>query len=58
MRKMFLLFSHTFAQPQKNDAISSLDVSEFIELPDTLQTLWSNISAELKTLGKYLKPLK
>lgn len=58
MHKMFSLFSHNLTKAQKNDAISSLHVSEFIELPDTLQTLWSNIPAELQTLGKYLKPLK
>jgi len=58
MRKMFLLFSHQITDSQKEDAKSSLDIAEFVELPVHLQELWSNIPAELKSLDKYLTPLK
>ena len=58
MKKMFLLFSHNLTKAQKDDAKSSLHVGEFIELPKKLQTLWSNIPAELETLDNYLEPLK
>jgi len=55
---MFLLFSHQITQAQKEDAKSSLNIEEFVELPSNLQELWSSIPAELKTLDKYLIPLK
>ncbi len=58
MHKMFLLFSHKLTQFQKDDALASWGISEFVELPSELQTLWSNIPAELKTLTIYLEPLK
>ena len=58
MHKMFLLFSHKLTQSQKDDARASWGVNEFIKLPEELQTLWSNIPAELKTLNAYLEPLK
>jgi len=58
MYKMFLLFSHKLTQSQKDDARASWGVSEFIELQEGLQTIWSNIPAELKTLNIYLEPLK
>ena len=58
MHKIFLLFSHSITKAQKDDAKSSLNVGEFIELPEKLQTLWSNIPAELETLDNYLEPLK
>ena len=58
MHKMFLLFSHKLTQFQKDDAMVSWGVSKFIELPEELQTLWSNIPAEFETLNNYLEPLK
>ena len=58
MRKMFLLFSHQITDSQKEDAKSSLDITEFIELPIQLQELWSNIPSNLRSLDDYFKPLK
>ena len=58
MRKMFLLFSHTLTDAQKNDAIESFGIKEFVPLPKELQKLWSNIPPQLKKLNEYLKPLK
>ena len=58
MHKMYLLFSHNLTKAQKDDAKSSLKVDEFVELPKDLQTLWSNIPAELTMLKSYLEPLE
>ncbi|MBL0708246.1 MAG: hypothetical protein JJW00_04285 [Sulfurimonas sp.] len=58
MHKMFLIFSHKLREEQKEDATTSLNIKEFVELPDKLQELWSNIPAELKSLDRYLLPLQ
>lgn len=43
MKKMFLLFSHKLTEIQKEDAINSLNVENFIFLPEKLQNYWSNV---------------
>lgn len=58
MSKMLLLFSHKLTQSQKEDAISSLKVYDFVYLPDDLQELWSNIPADLTNLNNFLMPIK
>jgi len=58
MPKMFLLFSHTLTQEQKEDAKNSLGVGEFIKLPPSLQELWSNIPPDIKDITSYLEPIK
>ena len=55
---MFLLFSHTLTDAQKNDAKNSFEIEEFVPLPKELQKLWSNIPPQLKKLDEYLKPIK
>ncbi|CAA6815436.1 MAG: Unknown protein [uncultured Sulfurovum sp.] len=57
-RRMFLLFSHDITATQREDAKKTLGISEFVELPDDLQTLWSNIPADLEDIEVYLEPLK
>ena len=58
MKKMFLLFSHTLTDEQKEDAMKNLKVSEFVSLPDELQQIWSNISPYEKTIEHFLEPIK
>lgn len=58
MSKMLLLFSHKLTQSQKEDAINSLKIDDFVYLPDDLQELWSNIPADLTNLNNFLMPIK
>jgi len=58
MPKMFLLFSHTLTQEQKEDAKISLGVGEFVKLPQDLQELWSNIPPDIKDINPYLEPIE
>lgn len=58
MSKMLLLFSHKLTQSQKEDAINSLKINDFVYLPDDLQELWSNIPADLTNLNNFLMPIK
>jgi len=58
MKKMILLFSHNLTDEQKSDARASFGVEQFVVLPDDLQTLWSNIPADLEDLNEYLQPIQ
>lgn len=58
MTRMFLLFSHTLSEEQKNDAEHTLHVKEFIYLDEGMQTLWSNIPTDTPTLDDTLIPIK
>ena len=58
MKKLFLLFSHTLTASQELDAKESLEVEEFVQLPEDLQQLWSNIPPDIKELDAYLESLK
>jgi len=58
MKKMILLFSHKLTPAQESDAKESLGVEEFINLPENLQNLWSNIPPELEKLDSYLEPIE
>jgi len=58
MKKMILLFSHNLTPDQKNDAMTTFGVEEFLPLEADLQKLWSNIPADLANLNDYLKPIK
>jgi hypothetical protein len=58
MKKMILLFSHNLTPDQKNDAMTTFGVEEFLPLEADLQKLWSNIPADLVTLEEYLAPIK
>ena len=57
-RRMFLLFSHDMTPTQREDAKNTFGIVEFVELPNKLQFLWSNIPADLDDIGVYLEPLK
>jgi hypothetical protein len=55
--KMFLFFSHKLTSEQIEDA-KNLGINEFIELPQNLQYLWSNVPPELEKLDEYIEPFK
>lgn len=55
---MFLFFSHEITMAQREDAKKIFNVGEFVELPEALQFLWSNIPADLDNIDVYLEPLK
>lgn len=57
MKTLFLIFSHTLTPEQVLDAEASLGVSEFIGLPPDLQTLFSQVPADLESLQQYLRPI-
>ncbi len=55
MKKMFVLMSHQMTQTQYNDARSSYDVEQFVELDNKD---WSNIPADTDSISLYLETLK
>ena len=57
MKTLFLLFSHSLTEDQKQDAQDSLGVSEFVSLPVELQQMFSNVPPELEELDDYLDPI-
>lgn len=56
-RKMFLLFNHKLTQEQIQDAIESLNVNNFLYLPENLQQIWSNVTPEtdFEEIKKFIK---
>lgn len=54
---MFILLSHELTDKQKEDARDMLKVSEFIPLPEALQTEWSQVNPEGIFDGVHLKPI-
>ena len=57
MKNLFLLFSHSLTEEQKQDAQKSLGVTDFVKLPEDLQAIFSDVPPELETLNEYLKPI-
>jgi len=55
---MILLFSHKLTAEQINDGKSSFGVEEFIALDDDLQTIWSNVPADLESVVEYLQSIR
>jgi len=58
MKKMILLFSHKLTEEQIADSKASFGVKEFVVLDTDLQTIWSNIPADLEDLNDYLQPIR
>jgi len=56
--RLFLVFSHSLTQKQKEDAIDSLKVDKFVSLPPEIQKIFSNIPPQEKDISKYLTPIK
>lgn len=57
MKKVFLLFSHQLTPKQKEELINNFNVNEFINLPQELQEVWSNIPSESAHIKNYLNDL-
>ena len=56
MPNLHLFFSHRLTDAQKEDALKSLDVEEFVYLPPDLQQLFSNVPPHLESLDEYVRP--
>ncbi len=54
---MFLIFSHKLTLEQRENA-KALGVDRFVEMPDELKMLWSNIPPALPYLFDYLEPFR
>jgi hypothetical protein len=59
MRKMFLLFSHKLTESQREDAIKTYNIGEFVNLPENFQNMWSQIPAEFSNdeVIKFIEPI-
>lgn len=55
--KLFILTNHTATQQQLDDARLSLGVSEFVDLPVDLKTLWGNVPPDIESVTEYVIPL-
>ncbi len=55
---LFLLFNHTLTEVQRTDALNSLRIREFIEPPEQIQQLWSDIPAEIGSINELLIPVR
>jgi hypothetical protein len=59
---MFLLFNHNITDKQIEDAKLTLGVEKFVELPEDLQVIWSQITPEgdlpIEDLNKIINWLK
>lgn len=55
--KLFILTNHTATQQQLDDAKLSLGVSEFVNLPADLKTLWGNVPPDIESVTEYVTPL-
>jgi hypothetical protein len=58
MKTLYLLFNHSLTQSQEADAQEALGVERFEALPESLQKLWSQVTADLENLLMYLEPIK
>lgn len=57
-RKMFLLLSHALTEEQIHEAKERFGVVAFYPLPDSLQSLWSDIPAEGEWQPSWLESIK
>ncbi|MBF0201380.1 MAG: TIGR02221 family CRISPR-associated protein [Desulfamplus sp.] len=57
-RRMLLLLSHSLTDEQIADARSSFEVAEFMEMPDHVKTLWSQVPPDSPGLEEILDPVK
>lgn len=58
MKNLILLFSHSLTDDQKEDAKQHWDIENFVALPTDLQTIFSNVPADLETINQYLEPIE
>ena len=57
-KKLILLFSHNLTKFQKKEANNSLEITEFVSLPISLQNKWSNVPAESDDISNYLTDIR
>lgn len=58
MSKLYLLFSHNLTPEQTQDAQESLGITNFVNLPEDLQRLWSNVPPDKNLeLKGFLQPI-
>jgi hypothetical protein len=53
-KNIHLLFNHKLTSEQENDALKTLQVTDFIYLNDELQKIWSNVPSNEANLKNYL----
>ncbi len=56
-KNLRLLFNHKLTFEQENDAIKTLQVTDFIYLNDELQKIWSNVPSNEPDLKNYLNEI-
>ncbi|WNJ18629.1 CRISPR-associated protein Csx20 [Pontibacter sp. G13] len=56
--KLFLLFSHSLGEEQKEDARRRFGVEQFVPLPESLQKAWSNVPPDLPELKDFQLPIR
>jgi len=57
-KKLILLFSHQLSEKQKEDADKSFGINTFVNLPENLQKLWSDIPPTEPDIVKHLSKVK
>lgn len=57
MPNLILLFNHTITAAQEADARRSLKISDIIEPPSALQSLWAQVPPESDDITEYLAPV-
>lgn len=57
-KKLILLFSHKLTKTQIQDAENNLNITEFVNMPKSLQKQWSNIPADLDNIIEYLTNIR
>ena len=55
--RMFLLFSHSLTNAQKQNAINSFGIDEFVSLPKELQAMWSDVPPEKENVVDHVHPI-
>ena len=55
-KKLLLLFNHKLSAIQKQTARQTLNVSDILVMPDSMQELWANVPADAETIEDYICP--
>ena len=56
--KLFVVTNYSLTPEQVKDVQDSLAVTEFIEMPDYLKTIWNNIPPESLNINPLIDPIK
>lgn len=55
---LFLIFNHEITPRQEQDARSSLNVGQNVDLLSDLKDMWQSVPPELPKIADYLEPVK